>query len=94
MMKPVILTADAPQVSRVIERDLRRQVSEYRVLRVDPADTAPDAPGKPKLRGDRVAANNLVDRRMPRVTGRGTRRGAVYRGAPERRGLGGIGTKR
>jgi hypothetical protein len=93
MMKPVVLTVDDPQLSRAIERDLRRHVSECRGLRVDSADTTPDAPGNPKLRGDPVASN-LVDRRMPRVTGRGTRRGAVYRGVPRRRGLDGFEAER
>ncbi|HEV3476998.1 MAG TPA: FAD-dependent oxidoreductase [Rubrobacteraceae bacterium] len=70
MAKPVILAVDDdPQVLRAVERDLRRKYArEYRVLRADSGESALDALGKLKLRGDPVALF-LVDQRMPRMTG-------------------------
>ncbi len=70
MVKPVILAVDDdPQVLRAVERDLKRKYArEYRVLRADSGESALDALGRLKLRGDPVALF-LVDQRMPRMTG-------------------------
>jgi thioredoxin reductase (NADPH) len=70
MAKPVLLTVDDdPEVSRAVERDLRRRYAErYRVLRADSGATALEALRGLKRRGDSVALL-LVDQRMPQMTG-------------------------
>lgn len=59
--KPVILTVDDdPEVSRAVERDLRRRCAcEYRVLRASSGGSALETPG----------SSSGGDQRMSRMTG-------------------------
>jgi thioredoxin reductase (NADPH) len=60
---------DDPEVSRAVERDLRRRYgAEYRVLRAESGPAALDTLEKLKTRGDPVALL-LADQRMPVMTG-------------------------
>ena len=70
MAKPILLSVDDdPEVSRAVERDLRRKFGgDYRVMRAESGPAALDALGKLTLRGDQVALL-LVDQRMPVMTG-------------------------
>ena len=68
--KPVLLTVDDdPEVSRAVERDLRRRyAAEYRVLRAESGAAALDLLRRLAARGEPVALL-LVDQRMPGMTG-------------------------
>ena len=68
--KPALLTVDDdPDVSRAVERDLRRRYGgEYRVLRAESGDQALDLLARVAERGDPVALL-LADQRMPGMTG-------------------------
>jgi thioredoxin reductase (NADPH) len=68
--KPILLSVDDdPEVSRAVERDLRRKFGgDYRVMRAESGPAALDALEKLTLRGDQVALL-LVDQRMPVMTG-------------------------
>ncbi len=70
MAKPTLFTVDDdPEVSRAIERDLRRQYgADYRIMRAESGQAALDALSTLKLRGDAVALL-LADQRMPAMTG-------------------------
>ena len=70
MAKPILLSVDDdPEVSRAVERDLRRKFGgDYRVMRAESGPAALDALEKLTLRGDQVALL-LVDQRMPVMTG-------------------------
>lgn len=69
-MKPFLVTVDDdPEVSRAVERDLRRKYGErYRVLRAESGADAVASLEQLKLRNDTVALF-LVDQRMPQMTG-------------------------
>jgi thioredoxin reductase (NADPH) len=69
-VKPILMTIDDdPEVSRAVERDLRRRYgAEYRVLRAESGPAALDTLEKLKARGDPVALL-LADQRMPVMTG-------------------------
>jgi len=68
--KPALLTVDDdPDVSRAIERDLRRKYgAEYRVLRAESGEAALDLLARVADRGDPVALL-LADQRMPGMNG-------------------------
>jgi thioredoxin reductase (NADPH) len=68
--KPILFTVDDdPEVSRAVERDLRRKYGgDYRVMRAESGPAALDALEKLTLRGDQIALL-LVDQRMPVMTG-------------------------
>ncbi len=70
MAKPILFTVDDdPEVSRAVERDLRRKYgADFRVMRAESGPAALDALEKLTLRGDPVALL-LVDQRMPVMTG-------------------------
>ncbi len=70
MAKPILFTVDDdPEVSRAVERDLRRKYGgDYRVMRAESGPAALDALEKLTLRGDQIALL-LVDQRMPVMTG-------------------------
>lgn len=70
MAKPILFTVDDdPEVSRAVERDLRRKYgSDYRIMRAESGPAALDALEKLTLRGDQIALL-LVDQRMPVMTG-------------------------
>lgn len=69
-MKPFLITVDDdPEVSRAVERDLRRNYGEqYRVLRAESGAEALASLERLKLRNETVALF-LVDQRMPQMTG-------------------------
>ena len=69
-MKPFLVTVDDdPEVSRAVERDLRRKYGEqYRVIRAESGAEALASLEQLKLRNDTVALF-LVDQRMPQMTG-------------------------
>ncbi|SLM49406.1 Thioredoxin reductase carring response regulator receiver domain [Nitrospira japonica] len=69
-MKPFLVTVDDdPEVSRAVERDLRRRFAEqYRILRAESGPEALVSLEQLKLRNDTVALF-LVDQRMPQMTG-------------------------
>ena len=69
-MKPFLVTVDDdPEVSRAVERDLRRKYGEqYRVLRAESGPEALASLEQLKLRNETVALF-LVDQRMPQMTG-------------------------
>ena len=69
-MKPFLITVDDdPEVSRAVERDLRRKYgSDYRVLRAESGPEALTSLEQLKLRNETVALF-LADQRMPRMTG-------------------------
>ena len=69
-MKPFLITVDDdPEVSRAVERDLRRKYGEqYRVLRAESGPEALASLEQLKLRNETVALF-LVDQRMPQMTG-------------------------
>ena len=69
-MKPFLVTVDDdPEVSRAVERDLRRKYgSDYRVLRAESGPEALTSLEQLKLRNETVALF-LADQRMPRMTG-------------------------
>src|SRR6185503_17680343 len=69
-MKPFLVTVDDdPEVSRAVERDLRRKYGgEYRILRADSGPEALASLEQLKLRNETVALF-LADQRMPRMTG-------------------------
>jgi len=69
-MKPFLVTVDDdPEVSRAVERDLRRNYGEqYRVLRAESGADALASLKQLKLRNEAVALF-LVDQRMPQMTG-------------------------
>ena len=69
-VKPILLTIDDdPEVSRAVERDLRRKYgADYRVMRAESGGAALDTLEKLTLRGDPVALL-LADQRMPVMTG-------------------------
>jgi thioredoxin reductase (NADPH) len=69
-MKPFLVTVDDdPEVSRAVDRDLRRKYGEqYRVLRAESGADALASLEQLKLRNDTVALF-LVDQRMPQMTG-------------------------
>jgi thioredoxin reductase (NADPH) len=69
-MKPFLFTVDDdPEVSRAVERDLRRKYGEqYRVLRAESGTEALASLEQLKLRNETVALF-LVDQRMPQMTG-------------------------
>lgn len=69
-MKPFLVTVDDnPEVSRAVDRDLRRKYGEqYRVLRAESGAEALASLEKLKLRND-IVALFLVDQRMPQMTG-------------------------
>jgi thioredoxin reductase (NADPH) len=68
--KPALLTVDDdPDVSRAVERDLRRRYgAEYRVLRAESGDAALDLLDRVAARGEPVALL-LADQRMPGMNG-------------------------
>ncbi|MFR9798442.1 FAD-dependent oxidoreductase [Streptomyces sp. MS06] len=68
--RTVILTVDDdPGVSRAVARDLRRRYGEsYRIVRAESGESALQALGELKLRGDPVAVI-LADYRMPQMNG-------------------------
>src|SRR5689334_1749733 len=68
--KPILLTVDDdPEVSRAIERDLRRHYGErYRGMRAESGAGALELLRKIDERGDPVALL-LADQRMPEMTG-------------------------
>ena len=68
--KPALLTVDDdPDVSRAVERDLRRRYGgEYRVLRAESGDAALDLLARVRARGESVALL-LADQRMPGMSG-------------------------
>jgi thioredoxin reductase (NADPH) len=70
MAKPILLTVDDDiNVSRAIERDLRRQYGErFRILRAESGISALETLQQLKERGE-AAALFLVDQRMPEMTG-------------------------
>jgi Response regulator containing CheY-like receiver, AAA-type ATPase, and DNA-binding domains len=70
MAKPILLTVDDDvNVSRAVERDLRRQYGErFRVLRAESGTSALETLQQLKERGE-AAALFLVDQRMPEMTG-------------------------
>jgi thioredoxin reductase (NADPH) len=70
MAKPVLLTVDDdPEVSRAVERDLRKHYADrYRVLRADSGAAALDLLKQLKTRNDPVALL-LADQRMPQMNG-------------------------
>src|SRR5262245_37784264 len=70
MVKPVMLTVDDDrEVSRAIERDLRRKYgSDYRVLRAESGNAAIDIVRELKVRNNSIALF-LVDQRMPGISG-------------------------
>jgi thioredoxin reductase (NADPH) len=70
MAKPVLLTVDDDhEVSRAIERDLRRKyANDYRVLRAESGQAALEIVRELKLRANSVALF-LVDQRMPGMSG-------------------------
>lgn len=69
-MKPFLVSVDDdPEVSRAVERDLRRNYGEqYRVLRAESGAEALTSLEQLKLRNESVALF-LVDQRMPQMTG-------------------------
>ena len=69
-MKPFLITVDDdPEVSRAVERDLRRKYgSDYRILRAESGPEALTSLEQLKLRNETVALF-LADQRMPRMTG-------------------------
>ncbi|BFU96923.1 MAG: Thioredoxin reductase carring response regulator receiver domain [Nitrospira sp.] len=69
-MKPFLVTVDDdPEVSRAVERDLRRKYGEqYRVLRAESGVDALASLEQLTLRNDTIALF-LVDQRMPQMTG-------------------------
>lgn len=69
-MKPFLFTVDDdPEVSRAVERDLRRKYGEqYRILRAESGADALASLEQLKLRNETVALF-LVDQRMPQMTG-------------------------
>ncbi|MGC4098245.1 MAG: FAD-dependent oxidoreductase [Nitrospira sp.] len=69
-MKPFLITVDDdPEVSRAVERDLRRNYGEqYRILRAESGAEALASLERLKLRNETVALF-LVDQRMPQMTG-------------------------
>ena len=69
-MKPFLVTVDDdPEVSRAVERDLRRKYGgEYRILRAESGSEALASLEQLKLRNDTVALF-LADQRMPQMTG-------------------------
>ena len=70
MAKPVILAVDDdPEVSRTLDRDLRRKYSsQFRVLRATSGAAALDILKQLKLRNEPVALL-LTDQRMPQMSG-------------------------
>ena len=70
IVKPVLLSVDDDrEVSRAIERDLRRKyASEYRVLRAESGQAALEIVQELKVRNNPVALF-LVDQRMPGLSG-------------------------
>src|SRR6476646_11798990 len=70
MAKPVLFTIDDDrEVSRAIERDLRRNyASNYRVLRAESGSAALEIVRELKVRGNTIALF-LVDQRMPGLSG-------------------------
>jgi thioredoxin reductase (NADPH) len=70
MVKPVLLTVDDDrEVSRAIERDLRRKyASDFRVLRAESGQAAMEIVQELKIRNSPVALF-LVDQRMPGLSG-------------------------
>jgi thioredoxin reductase (NADPH) len=70
VQKPILFTVDDdPEVSRAVERDLRRKYgADYRVMRAESGPAALDALEKLRDRGDPVALL-LADQRMPVMTG-------------------------
>ena len=69
-MKPFLITVDDdPEVSRAVERDLRRKYGgDYRVVRAESGPEALTSLEQLKLRNETVALF-LADQRMPRMTG-------------------------
>lgn len=69
-MKPFLITVDDdPEVSRAVERDLRRKYGgDYRVLRAESGPEALTSLEQLKLRNEPVAMF-LADQRMPMMTG-------------------------
>jgi thioredoxin reductase (NADPH) len=69
-VKPFLVTVDDdPEVSRAVDRDLRRKYGEqYRILRAESGPEALASLEQLKLRND-VVALFLVDQRMPQMTG-------------------------
>ena len=69
-MKPFLVTVDDdPEVSRAVERDLRRKYGgEYRILRAESGPEAIASLEQLKLRNETVAMF-LADQRMPKMTG-------------------------
>jgi thioredoxin reductase (NADPH) len=69
-VKPFLVSVDDdPEVSRAVERDLRRNYGEqYRVLRAESGAEALTSLEQLKLRNETVALF-LVDQRMPQMTG-------------------------
>jgi len=69
-VKPFLVSVDDdPEVSRAVERDLRRNYGEqYRVLRAESGAEAITSLEQLKLRNETVALF-LVDQRMPQMTG-------------------------
>jgi thioredoxin reductase (NADPH) len=69
-VKPFLITVDDdPEVSRAVERDLRRKYgSDYRILRAESGPEALTSLEQLKLRNETVALF-LADQRMPRMTG-------------------------
>jgi thioredoxin reductase (NADPH) len=70
MAKPTILSVDDdPEVSRAVERDLKREYGEdYRVLRAESGAAALDILRRLAARGDPLALL-VADQRMPEMTG-------------------------
>jgi thioredoxin reductase (NADPH) len=70
VQKPILFSVDDdPEVSRAVERDLRRKYgADYRVMRAESGPAALEALGKLRDRDDAVALL-LVDQRMPVMTG-------------------------
>src|ERR1700722_17446939 len=70
VQKPILFTVDDdPEVSRAVERDLRRKYgADYRVMRAESGPSALEALTKLRDREDPVALL-LVDQRMPVMTG-------------------------
>ena len=69
-MKPFLVTVDDdPEVSRAVERDLRRKYGgDYRILRAESGSEALASLEQLKLRNETVALF-LADQRMPKMTG-------------------------
>jgi thioredoxin reductase (NADPH) len=69
-MKPFLVTVDDdPEVSRAVERDLRRKYGpDYRILRAESGPEALASLEQLKLRNEAVAMF-LADQRMPQMTG-------------------------